>query len=298
MSQADAQAIAGLADGDSGMTWEIHPARHPWRKVTAAVAAIAAVAVIISLAKNPNVQWSVVGQYLFASLTLHGLLVTLYLTLLGVLIGIVGGVIVAVMRISPNPVLAAIARVYVELFRGTPLLVQIIFWGYMGALYHDIIIGIPGTGVVFFREQTSALIGATVAAILALGLNEIAYSSEIVRGGITGVDHGQREAALSLGMTPRQAMRKVILPQSLRMIIPPLGNEVISMLKMTSLVSVIAGHDLMTNLEDVYSQTFQVIPLLIVASIWYCTLTIVLGVFQRRLEAHFGKGHGAVVAAR
>lgn len=296
MSQLEVHAPPTVDVGVA--TNEIQPARHPWRVVAGTVAVLVAGSIVVSVGKNPNVQWSVVGHYLFASLTLRGLVVTLYLTVGAVLIGVLGGVVLAVMRISPNPVLRVIARLYVELFRGTPLLVQIIFWGYMGALYHNIIIGIPFTHVVFWHMQTSRLVSATVAAVLALGLNEIAYSSEIIRGGILGVDHGQREAALSLGMTSGQTMRKVVLPQSLRIIIPPLGNEVISMLKMTALVSVIAGKDLMTNLQDVYAQTFQVIPLLVVAAIWYTGLTLILGVFQRRLENRYGRGYMPPAATR
>jgi polar amino acid transport system permease protein len=231
-----------------------------------------------------------VFQYLFAAPTLSGVLVTIELTVLAMVIGLIGAVILALMRLSQNPVLVAVAWAYQWFFRGTPQLVQIIFWGFLGALYHNIIIGIPGTRIVFFSAPTSTLVGAFAAALLGLGLNEAAYASEIVRSGIISVHRGQIEAALALGMTPRRTMRRIVLPQAMRVIIPPMGNETISMLKTTSLVSVISGHDLLTNLENIYSQTFQVIPLLIVACIWYLFLTTILSIIQARIERRYSRG--------
>ncbi|MCI0144204.1 amino acid ABC transporter permease [Arthrobacter bambusae] len=269
----------------------IRPVSKAGMKASAAVAVLVLVSIIWSMAGNPNMEWGVVGEYLFASLTLKGVLVTLYLTVASLLIGIVGGVLVAVMRLSGNPVLYNIAGLYIGLFRGTPLLVQIIFWGYMGALFKNVELGIPFTGITFFSVPTNQLISPVVAAILALGLNEVAYACEIIRGGIIGVDKGQTEAAYSVGMPPRRTMLRIVLPQAMRTVIPALGNEVITMLKMTSLVSVIAGADLLTNLQNVYSQTYQVIPLLIVASIWYCGLSAILSVPQGYLERRFGRGH-------
>jgi polar amino acid transport system permease protein len=269
----------------------IRPVSKTGMKISAVIAVMVVASIVWSMAGNPNMEWDVVGEYLFASLTLNGVLVTLYLTVVSLVIGIVGGVLVAVMRLSGNPVLYNIAGLYIGLFRGTPLLVQIIFWGYMGALFKNVELGIPFTNITFFSIPTNQLIGPVVAAILALGLNEVAYACEIVRGGILGVDKGQTEAAYSLGMPPRRTMLRIVLPQAMRTVIPALGNEVITMLKMTSLVSVIAGADLLTNLQNVYSQTYQVIPLLIVASIWYCGLSAILSVPQRYLERRFGRGH-------
>jgi polar amino acid transport system permease protein len=212
------------------------------------------------------------------------------LTAVAMAIGIVGGTLLAVMGLSGNPVLVAVSSVYLWIFRGTPVLVQIIFWGYLGALYPKLVLGIPFTEHVFVEAQTSAVITGTTAAILALGLNEAAYAAEIIRAGIQAVDHGQTEACRALGMSKGLTMRRVILPQAMRVIIPPMGNETIGMLKTTSLVSVISGHDLLTNMQNVYSQTFEVIPLLIVASAWYLVVTSVLTIGQRQLERRFGRG--------
>ena len=176
------------------------------------------------------------------------------------------------------------------LFRGTPQIVQLLFWGFLGALYPKIALGIPFTHIHAVSAETHTVISVFVAALLGLGLNEAAYSSEIVRSGILSVDEGQTEAAYSLGMTPGQTMRRIILPQAMRVIIPPMGNETISMLKLTSLVSVIAGNDLLTNLETAYAQNFRVIPLLIVACIWYLALTSLLSVGQFFLERRYGRG--------
>ncbi len=266
------------------------PVRHVGRTVAAVVVAVVVLSVLWSLGKNPNLDWPTIGQYLLAELTLRGIVVTITLTVVSMVIGIVGGVGVAVMRLSDNYVLRWVALAYVWFFRGTPVLVQIIFWGYLGAFYPRTTIGIPFTDVVFFDERTSTLVTATTAAILALGLNEIAYAAEIVRGGITSVAPGQREAAASLGLSPAVTMRKVVLPQAMRVIVPPMGNEVITMLKTTALVSVIAGKDLLTNLQQAYAQNFRVIPLLVVASLWYLAMVTVLSVAQSRLEKRFGRG--------
>ncbi|MBV8041827.1 amino acid ABC transporter permease [Pluralibacter sp.] len=260
------------------------------RRVTACLLILLAAGVGYSVATNHRFEWNVVGQYLFHPDILSGMVVTIELTVLAMLIGIVGAVILALMRLSGNPVLVIASSAYTWLFRGTPQLVQIIFWGFLGALYPRIFLGIPGTDIVFFDAPTNAVIGAYVAALLGLGLNEAAYTSEIVRAGIQSVNSGQIEAAHSLGLTPSRALRKIVLPQAMRVVVPPLGNEVIGMLKTTSLVSIIAGRDLLTNTQAIYNNTYQVIPLLIVASIWYLAMTSVLSLVQIRLERKFAKG--------
>lgn len=271
-------------------TMETIPARHPLRWVSAAVVVVIAVSVVVSLATNDNLKWSVVGDYLFSRLVFEGLWTTLWLTVAAMIIGIVGGVMLAVMRLSANPILSGLAGLFVWVFRGTPLLVQIIFWGYLGALYPQLIFGVPFTDIVFFDKSTSTIVTGSVAALLALGLNEMAYASEIVRAGLLAVDDGQTEAAFSLGMTPAATTRRIVLPQAMRVIVPPMGNETITMLKSTALVSVISGHDLLTNLQNVYSQNFEVIPLLIVASIWYLVLTSLLSIPQAWLERRYSRG--------
>ncbi|MEU2552128.1 amino acid ABC transporter permease [Streptomyces sp. NPDC013313] len=269
---------------------DVVPVRHYGRWI-AAVAAVAAVGGLVgSLAKNANLHWDVIGHYLFAGLIFDGLATTLWLTAAAMALGLVLGTLIAVMRLSANPVLYGLASLFVWVFRGTPLLVQIIFWGYAAALYKKVLIGIPFTDITFVQADTNSLLTPAVAALLALGLNEAAYASEIVRAGIQSVDPGQTEAAHSLGMRPALTMRRIVLPQAMRVIIPPMGNETINMLKMTALVSVIAAHDLMSNIQDVYAQNYQVIPMLVVASIWYLALVSLLSIPQAWMERRYGRG--------
>ncbi len=288
---ADAEKPPVAQRGQRPPDIEAIPVRHYGTWAFAAVVIFLAAAVIVSLAKNPNMEWDVVGEYLFKPLTLRGVVVTIELTIIAMVIGGIGGVLLAVMRLSKNPVLGAIASFYIWFFRGTPVLVQILIWGFLGALYPTIFMGIPFVGIVFGSWETSAVIGAFTAAILGLGLNEAAYDAELVRAGIISVSPGQSEAALSLGMPWGMTMTRVVLPQAMRVIIPPFGNNTISMLKTTSLVSVIGGNELLTRLQTVWGQTFQIIPLLIVACIWYLALTTVFSIGQYYLEKHYGKGH-------
>ncbi|MFJ9718505.1 amino acid ABC transporter permease [Streptomyces sp. NPDC101213] len=278
------------AHGPHAREPDVVPVRNYGRWI-AAVACLAALAGLIgSLAKNDNLRWDIVGDYLFADLIFDGLGTTLWLTAAAMGLGLGLGTLIAVMRLSSSPVLYGMASAFVWVFRGTPLLVQIIFWGYAAALYKYVKIGVPFTDITFFQAETNSLLTPAVAALLALGLNEAAYASEIVRAGIQSVDTGQTEAAHSLGMRPALTMRRIVLPQAMRVIIPPMGNEAINMLKMTALVSVIAAHDLMSNIQDVYAQNYQVIPMLVVASIWYLALVSVLSVPQAWLERRYGRG--------
>ncbi|WP_312038323.1 amino acid ABC transporter permease [Streptomyces galbus] len=283
--------LGTLPDGDrSAPELEVVPVRAYGRWIATVLALTALVGLVGSLARNDNVHWDVVGDYLFAPLVFDGLTTTLWLTAAAMALGLGLGTLIAVMRLSASPVLHAVATGFVWIFRGTPLLVQIIFWGYAAALYKYVQIGIPFTHVTFFRAETNSLLTPAVAALLALGLNEAAYASEIVRAGIQSVDPGQTEAAHSLGMRPALTLRRIVLPQAMRVIIPPMGNETINMLKMTALVSVISAHDLMSNIQDVYAQNYQVIPMLVVASTWYLALVTVLGVPQAWLERRYGRG--------
>jgi polar amino acid transport system permease protein len=284
--------------GPAGEELTVRRLRRHGRTATAVVVGVLALGIAWSFAANPNLDWPTVGAYLFAQLTIKGVWVTFYLTVISMLIGLVGGTALAVMALSDNYVLRAVAAAYTTLFRGTPLLVQIIFWGFIGAFFPRVTIGVPFTDVVFYSASTSSLISATTAAILALGLNEAAYASEIVRSGIQSVDPGQKEAASALGLGPTTTMHRIVLPQAMRVIVPPMGNEVVNMLKTTSLVSVIAGNDLMTNLQEVYSQNYKVIPLLVVASIWYLLLTAILSLAQRQLEKRYGRGHAPTATTK
>ena len=265
------------------------PVRHPGRWVAIAVIAVLVAMLVHSFLTNPNFGWDVVGRYLFSDPVLRGLRNTLILTALSMAIGIVGGVLLAVMRLSPNPVLAGAAAVYIWLFRGTPLITQLIFWNFLAALYPRLGLGIP-FGPTFVSVDTNAVISVFAASLLGLGLNEAAYMAEIVRGGIQSVDPGQSEAAGALGLSRTQTLRRIVLPQAMRVIVPPTGNETISMLKTTSLVVVIAYFELTVAVQTIYSRTFQTIPLLIVAALWYLALTSVLSVGQMFIERRFGRG--------
>jgi len=269
------------------------PIRHWGRWISAAIVVYLMAALVYSFITNSNVEWPTVWEYLFAPLTLRGLALTIELTVISMIIGAAGGVLLAVMRLSDNPVLSGIAWVYIWFFRGTPVYVQIILWANLGVFYPKLIAGLPFTGIVFGSTDSGTLVSRIIVpAILALGLNEAAYAAELVRAGIISVDAGQNEAALSLGMSPTLTMRRVVLPQAMRVIIPTFGNETISMLKTTSLIAAIGGLEMFGRLQAVYSQTFQIIPLLVVACIWYLFLTSLLTVSQARLEAYFGKGFG------
>jgi polar amino acid transport system permease protein len=267
------------------------PVRHPGRWVAVAVIAFLAVAFGNSIATNSRFGWGTVGHYFFSSRILDGLVVTIELTVTSMAIGITLGVLLAVMRLSPNPLVSGTSWIYIWLFRGTPVLVQILLWYNIAALYPRIALGIP-FGPTFAHLNANSIITPFVAGMLALGLNEGAYMAEIVRAGIISVPEGQTQAAQSLGMTRLQTLRRIVLPQAMRVIVPPTGNETISMLKTTSLVSVIAlpHPDLLYAAQLIYSVNYRTIQLLIVASLWYLIVTTVLTVGQFYLERHFARG--------
>ncbi|CDR10109.1 amino acid ABC transporter permease [Streptomyces iranensis] len=260
--------------------------RHPGRWLAALVVLLVAAALVRSVMQNPRFQWDVVNLYLRDFSIGKGLWLTIWLTAVSMAISVVLGVLIAVMRLSANPVLRAGAFAYVWFFRGTPLLVQLLFWYNVAALYPVISFGLPGVHL-----NANHLITPLTAAILGLGLNQGAYQSEIVRAGIISVDHGQGEAAAALGLTRGQTMRRIVLPQAMRVIVPPTGNETISMLKNTSLVSVLAVPDLLYSAQIIYNRTFQPIPLLLIACIWYLVVTTVLTVGQYYVERRFARGN-------
>ena len=249
-----------------------------------------AVVVIEVMATNKNFGWSVVRHYLTHDTVLRGLLVTLEITVLSMVIGVALGVLLAVMRLSPNRLVSALSWIYIWFFRGTPVYVQIFFWFNISALYPTLALGLPFGGPQFAHVNLITLISPITAGVLALGLNEGAYMSEIVRAGIISVDEGQTEAAQALGMTRLLAMRRVVLPQAMRVIIPPTGNETISMLKTSSLVSAIAVGELLFATNAISGVNYQIIPLLIVASIWYLICTTVLSIGQYYVERRYARG--------
>jgi polar amino acid transport system permease protein len=226
---------------------------------------------------------------------LKGVLTTVELTAIAMVGGVVLGTVLAVLRQSEDPWLRACSGAYIWFFRGTPLLVQLIFWFNLGALYPRLSIGIPYGPAIF--SQSSNSITPLAAAILGLGLNEAAYMAEIVRGGILAVGRGQGEAGLAIGMRRRQTLVRIVLPQAMRVIVPATGNQVIGMLKTTSLVSVIALPELLYSAQVIYSRTFQTIPLLLVACLWYLAVTTVLTFAQRRLERRLERGYAATPRA-
>ena len=265
------------------------PLRHPGRWVAAAVVFILIGMIGHTVATNPKFKWHVVWQNMTKGVILDGLRLTLELTVIAMAIGIALGIVLAVMRLSPNPIVSTASWVYIWIFRGTPVLVQLLFWNFAGVLYTHISIGIP-FGRHFLTGDSNTVITTFTAAILGLGLNEGAYMSEIVRAGVLSVDAGQTEAAQALGMNRLRIMRRIVLPQAMRVIIPPTGNETISMLKTTSLVSVISLSDLLYGAQTIYARTYQTIQLLIVASIWYLVVTSILSVGQYFIERRYARG--------
>ena len=282
-----------LTQGGAGRPDDIKavPVRRPGRWIGVFVTLIVCASLVRFAVTDKAVGWHTVGQYLFDHRIVHGAIVTMYLSVIAMVIGIVLGVLLAVLRLSPNPVLRSVSWVYIWFFRGTPLFVQITFWWSITALFpnHVINLGIP-FGPALFHPDANAIITVLVAGILGLGFNEGAYMAEIVRAGIISVPEGQTEAAASLGMSRVQVMRRVVLPQAMRVIIPPTGNEFISMLKNSSLVSTIGVGELFFAGTSIYSVNYETVQLLIVVSIWYLAMTSVLYVGQYFLERKFGQG--------
>ncbi|UWP86849.1 amino acid ABC transporter permease [Dactylosporangium fulvum] len=273
----------------AGLDEVVVPQRHPSRWILAAVLLLFVVMIGEGLVTNPAMRWDVVWEYLFSEPVLEGLLMTLRITVVAMVIGVVLGALLAIMRLSANPVLVAVSVGYSALFRSIPVLVQLLFWFFLSAILPNIGVGIP-FGPVFAEAETNSLITRFGAALLGLGLAEAAYMSEIIRAGIVSVPRGQSEAAAALGMSRGKALRRIILPQAMRFIVPPTGNQAISMLKMTSLVIAISLPDLLTSVQIIYARNFLQIPLLTVACIWYLLMTGVLSLGQFYLERRFGKG--------
>lgn len=278
----------GLATTREPRTETVVKLRHPGRWLAAALIVILLVMLFESLVTNERYEWSVVGEYFTSTQILSGLFKTIQLTVIAMIAGIVLGILIAVMRLSPNPALSLPASAFVWLFRGTPVFVQLLFWGYISALYPSLSLDIP-FGPSLISTDMNSLITPFMAAILGLGLNEGAYMAEIVRAGILSVDKGQSEAAQALGMSNARILRRIVLPQAMRVIIPPTGNETINMLKTTSLVSVLAFPELLYASQLIYSVNFKTIPLLITASLWYLLLTSILNIGQYYLERRYSR---------
>jgi polar amino acid transport system permease protein len=261
------------------------PRRHPGRWLSAALILAALIWVGWSFAQG-QIAWTVVGQFLTAPAILTGLYYTVIMTVWAMALGITLGVIFAIMFMSPNPVLSAVARGYIWFFRGTPLLLQLLIWFNLALVFPTI--GIPGV----WSMRTVDLMTPFVATLLGLGMNQGAYTAEVVRSGILSVEAGQTEAAKSIGMTRLQTLFRIVLPQAMRVIIPPVGNEVISMVKLTSIASVIQYSEILRNAQTIYYANARVIELLIVAAIWYLAVVTILQIGQHFLEKHFARGRG------
>ncbi|MBL6617492.1 MAG: amino acid ABC transporter permease [Reyranella sp.] len=268
---------------------QVIPLRRPWTWAASALVVLIAAAGAWSVATNPAFGWPVVAQYLLDEQILAGLGRTLQLTVAAMLLGLVLGTALAIMRLSDNRLLSTLSWLYIWFFRSVPVLVQLIFWYNFGALYAHITLAIPW-GPVLYSASTNSVITPLTAALAGLGLAQAAYTAEVIRAGILSVPRGQTRAAKALGMGPATIFIRIVFPQAMRVIIPPVGNEVISMVKGTSLVSVIAMADLLYTAQLIYARTYETIPLLIVASLWYLVVVSILSVGQHALERHYGRG--------
>ncbi|MEV7925701.1 amino acid ABC transporter permease [Kitasatospora sp. NPDC088264] len=263
--------------------------RRPGQWVCAGIALLLAAMAVNSVVRNKAFQWDVVADWFTAGSVLNGLTLTLWLTAVTLALGFVLGTGLAVMRMSGNPVLRTLGWGYIWIFRSTPPLVQLLFFFNIGALYPTLGLGIP-FGPEFVTVKTVNLIGPTLTAVIGLTLLETAYAAEVIRGGILSVDRGQLEAASALGLGRWRVLRRIVVPQAMRSIVPTAGNMLISALKGTSIVSVLAVSDLLYSVQLVYLQSYRVIPMLVVATIWYLVVTTLLSVGQYYVERHYAKG--------
>ncbi|MEO5708831.1 MAG: amino acid ABC transporter permease [Nocardioidaceae bacterium] len=259
------------------------PVRHYGRWVGAGVVILALVALVYSFS-NATIDYSVTGHFFTAPTILRGMVNTLIISVLAQALGVGLGILAAVMRLSHNPVTSTVAAVYVWFFRGTPVLVQLLVWYNLAYVFPTLTL--PGIG----SWQTNDVMTPFLAALLGLGINEGAYMAEIVRAGIGSVDEGQTEAAHALGMSPAKTMRRIILPQAMRVIVPPTGNEFINMLKTSSLAYAIQYNELLQSAVKIYSNNLAVIELLFTVSLWYLILTSVFSLVQFRVERRFSRG--------
>ncbi|KSU77247.1 amino acid ABC transporter permease [Rhodococcus qingshengii] len=274
------------------------PLRRPGRWIAAVVVVVLFGLFVYGAATNEAFAWGTYGQYLFDKRISAGAWTTIQLTVLAMVNAIVLGVILAVMRLSPNPVLRAAAWGYLWIFRGTPVYVQLVFWGLFPSIYKSIDLGIPFVHQ-FAHINLQDLQAAFLFAVIGLALNEAAYMAEIVRAGVSSVNEGQTEASVALGMTWSQTMRRTVLPQAMRVIIPPTGNEVISMLKTTSLVTAVPySFELYGRARDISGANFEPIPLLMVAATWYLAITSLLMIGQYYVERHYSKGATRALTTR
>lgn len=259
--------------------------RHIGRWLSASLLILVVAFIGVSFARG-QINWSTVGEYLTDRTILDGLINTVAMTFLAMFVGITIGVLSAIMRLSPNPVLRSVSLGYVWLFRGIPQLLQLYIWYNLALVFPTV--GIPG----LVSADTVDVMSPLVATVLGLGLCQGAYTSEVVRAGILSVDQGQIEAAQGIGMTRLLIMRRITMPQAMRIIIPPVGNEFISMVKLTSLASAIQYSEMLHSAQDIYFVTGEVMELLFVATFWYIVVVSMLSIAQHFIEKRFSRGYG------
>ncbi|MBW8736061.1 amino acid ABC transporter permease [Streptomyces sp. NRRL WC-3618] len=259
------------------------PVRHYGRYVSAVVAIALFVAIVYAFAQG-NINWSAVPDYFFDDRIITGVWKTLLLTVLSMVIGIVGGILLAVMRLSRNPVTSTIAWFYIWFFRGTPVLVQLVVWFNLGLVFTYINLG------PIYKDYWSSFMTPLLTALLGLGLNEAAYMAEICRAGLLSVDEGQTEASQALGMSHGRTLRRIVIPQAMRVIVPPTGNEVVNMLKTTSLVSVVQYPELFRYAQDIGQVSGAPVEMYFLAAAWYLILTSILSVGQYYIERYYARG--------
>ncbi|MEU7074461.1 amino acid ABC transporter permease [Streptomyces narbonensis] len=284
---ATTAAVPRTSSAPAGLV--VVPVRHPWRWVAVAATAVLLVQFAHGLVTNPGWEWDVFAAFFTTETILQAVWVTLQLTFYGTALGFAIGIVLAFMRLSANPFLRSVAFAYIWAFRSIPLIVQLLFWFNLAYLYKELSIGIP-FGPSFLSFDTMGLVGEMSAAVLGLALHQAAYAAEIVRGGVLAVDEGQSEAAASLGIPRLRQLRRIVLPQAMRSILPNAANEIISLFKGTSIVSVMAIGELFYQVQVVYGRNGRVVPLLMVATAWYVLLTTALSVVQHYVERHYAKG--------
>ena len=289
MSNKSAHAASPVGDAGSYDVANAHTPFPVGRVTLWAIVILIAADFAWIVANNENFGWSVVAQYFFDPTVMQGLYVSLGLTVVAMAIGVVIGLILAVARLSGDGLAQSLAALFIWFFRGIPLLVQLIFWYNMSTLFPTLSITIP-FGPTLASWDTNSVITPMTAAIAGLALNEAAYMAEIIRAGLLSVDRGQSETAEAFGMTRLRALWRIVIPQAMRAIVPPTGNQLISMIKATSLVSVIAMADLLYSVQSIYNRTFEIVPMLMVAVIWYLLITSVLNVGQGYIERYYSRG--------
>jgi polar amino acid transport system permease protein len=277
------QTKPGVSTGSAAPDLKIVPRRHVARWISGGLVVLLLVWLGVSFSRA-QIDWPTVQEYLTVPTLIQGIGVAIVLTVVAMVLGLVLGVVTAVMRLSKNPVTSGVAWLYIWVFRGTPVYLQLLMWFNLALIFP--VIGIPGV----FQGRMIDILSPFVAASIGLGLNQGAYTSEVVRGGILSVDEGQTEAAQAVGMTRLQAMRRIVLPQAMRVIIPPVGNEVIGMLKTTSLASAIGVSEILSEAQHIYYVNNRIMELLIVCAVWYLGAVSLLSIGQYYLERSFAKG--------